>query len=302
LIDLVHNELPAQQAEQLQKEINGNRELEQEYQLLAQTVVRPDMNVRFPGIRSLYRKERKDAPVIPLWLRYAAAAAVFVFIAWMAFWRSGNSNNTTGNEALANKEKPAGTQPVNSKEPGVQPATTTTVAATSENNVATTSVPATIVKAPLNSSENKTGVVTSFSPERNNNTQAMQNVPGPEQNTAQQPVLVNNEKQPAVLPEKIKEIIETPQVTETVAGNRPQPETNGAAPEQMAGNENGIATGKTEEKDIASVSIAGLPADKIVEKSGLRGVGRKISRFFERKIKNSRNAISIGSFDVALAR
>lgn len=303
LLNYIDGELPVQEAQQWQKEITGNKHLEQEYHLLAQTKLQPDMAVVFPGKNLLYRKERKDAPVIPLWLRFAAAAAVLVFITWVAFFRNTN-NNGGGTESLAGKEQPAAVQPKNNNAAGTLPANNTSVAVNAENNVATTNNAAQVVNSPLNSGENKTNVVTSFSPERNNNIQAVQTVQGPELKAVQQPVLAREEQQPAVLPEHIKKIIDNPQINEAMANAPVQQTSNNTIPEQQNGNEyvNQGNMLQTEEKEAIPVSFASLPADKIVEKTGLRGVGRKITRFFERKIKNSRNSLSIGGFDVALAR
>ena len=193
LLNYLDGELPAHDAAQFKKELQQNPELNKEFQLFEQTKLSPDTSVRFPGISSLYREEKRSTPVIPLWLRFAAAAAVLVFITWMAFWRNNGQQATP--EVVAVKQTP-GTN-VNTPQRGNNVLQANT-ANTSLTNVATENSSSTEpVNATLNPRTNNNPGVTSVLPERNNNKQAIQTVPGPELKPAEQPVLVREEQQPA---------------------------------------------------------------------------------------------------------
>jgi len=290
LLEHLDNELPANEAKKFEKELQQNAGLNKEYQLFAQTKLVADASVKFPNIESLYRKEDRRAPVIPIWMRFAAAAAVLLFVAWMAFWRNNGTQPST--EPVA-KQVPVNTVPANKNNNAVQQSANTNDINTVADNTNTQPV-----NNALNDNTNSNTRVTSLQPDRNNNTQAKQMVPGPDQ----KPSLVQEEKAPA-LPEELKKIIDRPQANENVASV--QQDAGGIKPENITGtnkaNEAVYASYTEKENASATMTVMNIPADNIVKTSGLKSVGRKISRFFERKIKNG-NPLSIAGVEVALAR
>ena len=299
LLNYLDGELPAHDAAQFKKELQQNPELNKEFQLFEQTKLSPDTSVRFPGISSLYREEKRSTPVIPLWLRFAAAAAVLVFITWMAFWRNNGQQATP--EVVAVKQTP-GTN-VNTPQRGNNVLQANT-ANTSLTNVATENSSSTEpVNATLNPRTNNNPGVTSVLPERNNNKQAIQTVPGPELKPAEQPVLVREEQQPANrLPEEFRKIIDKPQTSETIAGVKPDLGNKNITSESNNPADKMFAAALEKEESSSSLSVMNIPADQIAKRSGLKSVGRKITRFFERKIKNNGRPFSIGGVEVAIAR
>lgn len=298
LIDYLDNELPATEAKAFEATLQQDAELNKEFQLFSQTKLPADTSVRFPNIESLYRKEEKTrTPVVPMWMRMAAAAAVLLFVAWMAFWRN-NGNTSSSTEPVATTTQPSSIVPANNNNNN----STTQPANNNTNNVHPVAGNNDINNQPvnnaLNSNTNSNSNVTSVSPVRNNNKQVVPKVPGPEQ----QPTLVNNE-QPERLPEELKKIIDRKQTNETIASV--QPEMQSVKAENIYGSnkmeEAKYASSLKEENSIPTMTVMNIPADDLARKSGLKSLGRKVSRFFERKIKNG-NPFSIAGVEVALAR
>jgi hypothetical protein len=300
LIDYFDGEMPAKEAAHFSEKINNEPLLQQELQLLAQTKLSADTNIKFPRIESLYRKERKDKPVIPLWMRFAAAAAVFIFVAWMAFWR--NNGQQPVKEQVANNKVPVINTPIVTPDTKLQTPNTTTVAQTPVVNEYKNALP---VNSTLNSSNNNNPAVTSALPERNNNKQAIQPVQSPELKINEAPVLVQKEQQPENrLPEDIKKIIENPKNVEQVTVAQADPVKNNITENKVAkeGAEPENVASQQESSSSSSISVLNISADQVANSSKLKNVSRKISRFFERRIKNSNKSISIGGIEVAMAR
>lgn len=297
LIDYLDNELPAGEAKAFEQQLQKDAALNNEYLLFTQTKLSADTSVRFPGIQSLYRtEEKRRATVVPLWLRMAAAAAVLLFVAWMAFWRN---NGNKPSEAVATTKQPVEAVPANSNNNTV-PVNGNNGSESLATNDGGNNVNSQPVNNALNTHTNNSSAVTSNTAVRNNNKQVVPTVPGPEQ---QQPALVNNQ-QPEQLPEELKKIIDRPRTNETIASV--QPEINHITPQNVySGNQKApvsYAANIQEEKVDKETKVMGIiPADNIARKSGLKSLGRKVSRFFERKIKNG-NPLSIGGVEVALAR
>lgn len=298
LIDYLDNELPATEAKAFEAALQQDAELNKEFRLLSETKLSADTSIRFPNIESLYRKEEKRrTPVLPMWMRMAAAAAVLLFVAWMAFWRN-NGNTSSSTEPVAKTTQPSSTVPANNNNNNstTQPANNNT----NEVNIAAGNddIKNQPVNNALNTNTNSNPNVTSVPPVRNNNKQVVPKVPGPEQ----QPILVNNE-QPEKLPEELKKIIDRTQANETIASV--QPEVKNVKAENIYGNnkvdEAEYASNIKEESNIPTMTVMNIPADDLARKSGLKSLGRKVSRFFERKIKNG-NPLSIAGVEVALAR
>jgi hypothetical protein len=300
LVTYFDGEMPEKEAARFSEKINNEPLLQQELALLSQTKLIPDTAVKFMGIESLYRKERKSTPVIPLWMRFAAAAAVLLFVAWMAFWR--NDGTQPVKEQVANNKVPAVNNPVVTPNTTQQAPTTTTVAQTPVVNEYKNALP---VNTSLNNNNNNNPVVTSVLPERNNNKQVIQKVPGPELKVNEAPVLVQQEQQPEnKLPADIKKIIENQKNVEPVMVAQADPVKNNITENKIANEsaEQINVASQQESSSSSSLSVLNIPADQIANNGKLKSVGRKISRFFERRIKNSNKSISIGGVEVALAR
>lgn len=74
-------ELPAAEAASLEARISGDQSLRQEWEILKQAKLRPELEIRFPDRQLLYRHAAAGARVLHIrWVRYAAAA-VAVLIA-----------------------------------------------------------------------------------------------------------------------------------------------------------------------------------------------------------------------------
>ncbi|MCG7856298.1 hypothetical protein MD537_04945 [Flavihumibacter sediminis] len=87
-------------------------EYQSDFELMQQTKLVPDMSVKFPDKKSLYRYEKEESRpvVIGMWFRYAVAAAIL--IAAGIFWLSKNNaveNNLDGTVTIASQ------QPLNEK-------------------------------------------------------------------------------------------------------------------------------------------------------------------------------------------
>ena len=87
-------------------------EYQSDFELMQQTKLLPDLSVKFPDKKSLYRYEKDESRpvVIGMWFRYAVAAAVL--IAAGIFWLSQNNaveNNLDGTVTIASQ------QPLNEK-------------------------------------------------------------------------------------------------------------------------------------------------------------------------------------------
>lgn len=295
MLDYLDNELPAAEAKNFERQLQQDAAMNREFSILAQTKLSADTSVRFPNIQSLYKtEEKRRTPVVPLWMRLAAAAAVLLFVAWMAFWRNGGA--TKPEENIASVKEPV-SLPAQKNNNGTQQANNNA----GNNNIAAANneEKAQPVNTTLNGNTNNNNHVTSVLPERNNNKQVVQNVPGPEQ-----PVLAQD-KTPGQLPEELKQIFDRQRTNETIASV--QPEVKNIKPENIYGGSKEekityaahITEDKVPEKETTVMGV--IPADNIARKTGLKSLGRKVSRFFERKIKNG-NPLSIGGVEIALAR
>jgi hypothetical protein len=306
MLSYLDGELSAGEAASFEADMLQHDALKKEFALFSQTKYSPDTSVRFPNIQSLYRKEKRKTPVIPLWLRMAAAASVLVFIAGIVFWQ--NDEKAPNVKAVAGMEKPAVINPINANKQNTNPASDSQNAApVNENGIAIANESKnneTPVNNALNSRANYNGHVTSLPQQRNNNKQAIQ-VPGPELNAVQQPVLVREELQPEQkMPEELRKIIDKQLANANIASVTPEQGKTNIIPDKNAGNENGADADRVFEKEntsSSSLSIMNIPADQIAKRSGLKSVGRKITRFFERKVKNNGKPFSIGGVEVAFA-
>jgi anti-sigma factor RsiW len=323
------NELTEEQKNEVGSFVNENRDTALDLAEFLLTRQLPNMSIVCPNKQALYRKEQKEKPVvIPMWLRFAAAAAVLLFVAWFAFNRGSNGTKADGIQVVTKggdkSNNPAPQQQqvtppapvVNDKNDGggnmaeneALPVTPVTPGAVKNNNR-----PAPIpYKAAFNNKNNGEGVTKTPAVRNTNGQQRNNNLPVPQQNNNE--VIANNnnndlqkqKEQP--LPKELKQLLQLPKDDKentVVVKNNITPESNGQTGGTNIPGQSGFIKNLVPEQEVesSSVAIMNMPAGDAGKKGGLRGFGRKVSRFFERKVKNIGNGgLSIAGIEVAVAK
>lgn len=97
---LLDGELPAGEVAPLEAAIQAEPGLKAEWEILKQTRLEPDMEIRFPGRESLYRHETKEVRIVRFrWIQYAAAAAVILVAGLL--WLNQEAGPDTGVKSIA---------------------------------------------------------------------------------------------------------------------------------------------------------------------------------------------------------
>jgi anti-sigma factor RsiW len=318
------DELNDAQRKEVERFAASDKHLQQELAAFLSTQNQPDLSVTFPDKSILYRKERKPR-VVPMWLRYAAAAAVLLFVALFAINQGGGKTGDEKDNPLAKEVKPSNPQKENNKNNSVAPQQSPVNVEPGAENMAdlqeapVTNGPVTTDKAQadgnnkmpapyksvFNDKINNTGVTktpairnTNEGPQRRMNEEKQ----APQKNSE---VLVsNNDKQP--LPAPIKQIVQPqnePEKEEAIA-KVDVPEVKTPVKTDVAPTVPNVTQfTMPDEKETANVTVMNMAAGDAGKKGGLRGFGRKVGRFFERKVKNlGSGPVTIGGFDVAVAK
>lgn len=293
-----------------------------ELNLFLQARLQPDMQVQYPDKAGLYRQEETRRRVIPLWQRFAAAAAVLAFVAWLAFNGAGSSSGKGGNPVAVNdKDKSGSKQPVNVQQPADNNADNNNVAGTvtvtqnpgagtgNDINGGNTDNTQPAIITPNKSGNNNEGIaVTKQGVERNNKRNEQAPVPVNQAGTPNENrnIAVNKNEKQYVLPRELKAMLNTQQQPEeavVLQNSQPQPEKNSVKPPVQQDAVLPAANLDAGDEGGSDVAIMNVPAGNTARKGGIRGLSRKVSRFFERKIKNFGNSpVSVGGFEVAVAR
>jgi len=110
----VDNELDNEQANEVEKFVLKHPELQDEFTLMKQTKLQPEV-VEFTGKQVLFRT-KKDRRIIPLYLmRVAVAAAVMTLIALT--WIFSNNNQTTGTNTVVTASNQTTNKTTDNKKP-----------------------------------------------------------------------------------------------------------------------------------------------------------------------------------------
>ncbi len=126
-------ELPAGQVAGLEAAILSEPGLKAEWDILKQTRLQPDTEIRFPGREILYRHETKEVRIVRFrWIQYAAAAAVILVAGLL--WLNQEAGPDTGVKSIAmnngngnaQTEKPALPSAQDTAPDAISPATVTT--------------------------------------------------------------------------------------------------------------------------------------------------------------------------------
>lgn len=293
------NELNADEIREAERFAASTPALQQEFDLIQQARLVPEINIIFPGKSSLYKKQ-EPRRVIPMpigvsWMRFAAAAIVagIILTAGILFF---NKKTTGITPDIATKEKPSPALPA-------QPA---------EKLV--TSPQQTIKQPPVaaDNKENKNQLVLQITGKL---------TPNVKKNKKQVVAVTNQNNIPSSLVKKDDNILK--KINESAETKTNNIETGAVvkadAPKKIKANpieiidravgaettnENIQTASYYEEDKKTSIGMFSVSDDK-VQKSGLRGLFRKVKRLVDRRGNNNEEKdkkIYIGSFAIAVAK
>lgn len=278
LLLYVDGELKGEAKAGMEWELEHNKDMQAQYQLLLKTKLDPTEKIVYPHKEDLYRRaERSVRPLF--WLR---AAAVVILVGWGAFWYLDNYGAPQGDNDMAMGTPPPPTRTA----PATPPATTAPPAGPSQQEL----LPSTETTSP----------------------QAY--TPAEEQAVAATTVDANPVARTATRADYRGTISEPPMVAaaqptgSTIISERPRVETIAAAPQQIindpAVTETSaapyipIGNGTT---DVQPGVTAAADNDK---KGSMRGFLRKTTRFIERRTgidpTNEGDELMIGALTISL--
>ena len=278
LLLYIDGELKGEAKAGMEWELEHNKDMQAQYQLLLKTKLDPTETIVYPHKEELYRRaERSVRPMF--WLR---AAAVVILVGWGAFWYVDNYG--TG-------------QPGNDIAMGTTPSAPRTTPATAP--AATTPQVAPSQQEQLPSSETTTPQV--YTPAEEQAVAATTVDANPVARTATRADYRGTVTEPAI-------IAAAPSTEATLTSDRPRVETIAAAPQQIindpavtetsAGPYISIGNGTT---DVLPQATAAADNDK---KGSMRGFLRKTTRFIERRTgidpTNEGDELMIGALTISL--
>jgi hypothetical protein len=273
-----------------------NNDLQKELALLQNTRLEKEVLV-YPYKKDLYKKEKRTAPLIPIWLRYAAAACLLFFTTWF-FTNRTTSKKDSGivkSTLITPNENGAKAIPVQTTTVPNNPVTTTIVP---NNTIATplTTIPnntitnrATIVKTTLNTKDG----VTNLPKQRNTNTNIINN---------NETVLNKSEK--GIGQEKEEQDLQT--IVPTVLKDSDNGIANTTLPVaaiadiNSTSNIDNVALTAANHTDVTLMTFDATNLDK---KQKVKKLRSKIGSFLKQKVSSIANgSFAIGKYEIALAK
>lgn len=254
-VQYADDELNNEQKAATEEFVYAHPEYQAEFELIQAAKLSPDMGVIFPDKASLYRSENERKPVIGIWVRYMAAAAVLLVAGLL--WLKPANNDPTNDGALVTitEETPAQTtSPVTN-----QPTAEGTV--TKEENILAgkrnLNEPTNVTQQ-TNTKESRKEIVTE----------------GPRQQ-----LIANNdptkERQPKAMDE-VKDATVEPVVEEVVVNEKPTRNTDQPVYVETNNTPNVVYVNNAADDDYIYVSNT-----NISKKTPLRGIFRKAGRFID---------------------
>lgn len=270
MLMLLDNELEKSKANKLLEEIESNKELLKEWNMLQQTKL-PRVDVTMPNKEELYRHEPDRKPIPITWVKWVAAAAIIAGIGWFGLNFFSNSKSGSATEVATNSNNHA-----------VKPAEKMVIVnapATRNTNAKSEIAKSVIAVKPIKSTPNNTSIALKPKPVQVNNKQEQPVV------YEKQPVQLavnNNRPAPEIQNEPKNE-------TKTLAGidasgtKNPIVNTTNNPEEVPAVAENTLYKEDAFNDDTEYVSIAGAR----IKKQKLRGVFRNVTRTIGRTFDKS---------------
>ncbi|MGE5107853.1 MAG: anti-sigma factor family protein [Sphingobacteriales bacterium] len=300
------NELSAEEIKEVEKFTASSPAMQQEFDLMQQAILIADNNIVFPDKTFLYKKE-EPRRVLPIsWMRFAAAA-VFIGIILTAGILFFNKTPIDKGPVIVKKELPSNNTILQPKENSVinqQSTEEKNIAAVDDkkndddvkqkdNTPKSTQQNITVVNS--NAKENKKQVV----PVTNQNSIASSLIKANEsKDLGKQFESVGN----VAIVTQPNEIGAKADVPKGIIANPVEIVDKAVGPETI--NENALTTSYKEEENRTSIGVFSVSDDK-VQKSGLRGLFRKVKRLVDRRGNNNEEKdkkLYIGSFAIALAK
>lgn len=95
LIDYLHGELTPEEAKAVALFLADNAEAQEEFNLLQQTIITPELDIHFEDKQRLYKKEEAQGGLTVIYKRYFAIAAVLVGALLAIFFLMGKEEQTS---------------------------------------------------------------------------------------------------------------------------------------------------------------------------------------------------------------
>jgi hypothetical protein len=310
----IDGETTAAQNIEIKKLLDSNPTYQTEFALLQKAKL-PIETIIYPHKASLYRKEKEEKvrPLIPMWLRYAAAACFIFTLGWLGLQQWNKPTNTeSGTIVKKDNNTP-------------QPSTITTkpITITDTSNTVVTTQP-TIDNNPINENyttpsnetknnyigENNRFVKTTLIPKKDI-TSPVTNLPQPRNinSTNNKTVLSNNNnefiaKQDATpsknkLPQEITTLGNDAKATPAVAKN------NIAEPSNIITTSTLSTTPLTADNgyEASNVTVMNIDAEKIDKQGKVKKARGKVGSFLQKTLsKISNGSVGIGSYEIAIAK
>ncbi len=308
----IDGETTAAQNIEIENLLANNPAYQSELALLQKAKL-PLETIVYPHKASLYRKEKEEKvrPLIPMWLRYAAAACFIFVLSWFGL-QQWNKPNTTNNGSFVKKDntipQPSTTTPQVVATPDTSNTLVTTQPTINNNNEQqnnTTPINASknnyideksrFVKTTLIPKKDITSPVTNSTQQRNisstNNKTVLSN--NSEFIAKQDPTLSNNE-----LPQEINSVGKV-KATPAVAKN------NIAEPNHIITTSTLSTTPLTADNgdEASNVTVLNIDADKIDKQGKVRKARGKVGSFLQKTLsKISNGSVGIGGYEIAIAK
>jgi hypothetical protein len=295
LVTYLDGETTKEQNNIIENLIAQDENLQHEFALLKSIKLTPEAII-YPYKKSLYKKEKKDTPIIPIWLRYIAAACFLLFASWFVWINSNKNNGSTNDNAIKNIAK----QKDNA--PAIQENSPTIIQSKKEENV-----------PKLNNVQ-----INNFVSNVNNKIAKKEgNQILPNYTTTVKEGLNKNEvvtnlnvERKTNMPEELKNKIEQSQentevglaTNVTLAAFPNKVEAINNATNSMAQFASNTYI-ENEEVTNYTTTVMGIPTEKLVKKEALKKTKSRLASFIQNKLQNiSNTSVSIGKYEIAFAK
>jgi hypothetical protein len=314
LTTYVDGETTAAQDIEIKNLLDHNPVYQTEFALLQKAKL-PVENIIYPHKASLYRKEKEEKvrPLIPIWLRYSAAACFIFTLGWLGLQQWNNSNNTNSDTVVKkdnDNPQQSTTSPLLISTPDSSNPVATTTQPTIDNNPVNKNS-----TAPSNETknnyigENNNFVKTTLIPKKDI-TSPVTNLPQQRNinNTNNKTVLLNNSQEFIAKQDIISPNNELPQEMNTL--NKVKV-SNTVAKNNIAEPNNIISTSTLSTTPLASdngdeasnITVLNFDAEKIDKQGKIKKARGKVGSFLQKTLsKISNGSVGIGGYEIAIAK
>ncbi len=270
----------------IQQLINTNSTIAKEWQLLQNTKL-PNEIILHPNKKSLYKKEKEQKPIVPMWLRYTAAACLLLGITYTTVQLNTNKTTTPNQVVVQNNT-------INN--PSVIKNDTTNFITAPQNivkqNIIETNIIETqkseVVKNTLTTNNNVTNVQQQRTINNNGTNKKVltlndNNVDLANNTNTQLPIVINNI------------------VTETNVINLPTTLSN-TLQNDIAKIDKNVEVNYYTEQTESNISLLNIDVAKIDKKNNTGKFKDKLTAFVKEKRKSIGSSVTIAGYEIALAK